>query len=303
MKFYHHVDAFLFVYELGSFTKAAEKLNISQAAVSVQIKNLESYIGKKLFERKGKSVLATYTAKNLANLISEPFSEIRGIIDSFSKYTNSMHGEIEIEYINEFALSLLIPKIFVCLEHGIKLRMNSSNKDITIIKALLENEINFGLTSIKNENPNLKYLKLFDEELIFVGSKRWVSYLDPTNTITFKESLKSLRWFAYDKELPFIRRYIEFAFDMNSNFIQPALVLADFNGLIHSIKGGHGVACLPRSYLLPYLENQSISQLYFPQIPPRYNVYLAYRASCLLNKRMKFFKEIIDTFVASTSYD
>ncbi|MGH9760616.1 MAG: LysR family transcriptional regulator, partial [Blastocatellia bacterium] len=45
------VEIFCCVYEEGSFSKAAQKLRCSQPTVSGHIKNLESYIGARLFDR------------------------------------------------------------------------------------------------------------------------------------------------------------------------------------------------------------------------------------------------------------
>ncbi|WP_419419928.1 LysR family transcriptional regulator [Legionella sp. D16C41] len=293
MKFYNNLESFLFAYELGSFSKAGKKLNITQAAVSTQIKNLEIYLGKPLFTREGKYVKPTFAAKKLAALISEPFYKLRGALDGFSKYTNTRQGIIKIGCINEFAQKILTPKIGVCLEHEIKLRVNYINNNQEVIDSLRDNLIDFGITSLKFDYPNLKFIKLFDDELVFVGTERWKNYLDPTSTATFINSLNSLRWLAYNNDMPFIKKYIDATFD-TFQFIEPYLTFTDFNVLIDLVAGGYGVACLPKSYVEPYLEKGTIIQMHFPKNPPRYTVYLVYKAGSLLNKRMKFFKELGD---------
>ncbi len=292
MNFYNNLESFIFAYELGSFSKAAKRLNITQAAVSLHIKNLEIYLGETLFERNAKCILSTQAAKKLFTLVSEPFDKIRGVIDNFSKYTNSMSGEIHISCINEFAENLLINSIGVCLEHGIKLKVNYIPKDSMIIDDLQNNIIDFGITSVKYDNPNLEFIKLFDDELVFIGTERWEKYLDKTSESAFNKSLKSMRWLAYEDAMPFLKRYAELALDISPNSIEPALTFVDVMGLIRSVRNGYGVACLPKSYLLPYLEDNSVVQLHHPQTAPRYTLYLVYRAKSLLHKRMSFFKDI-----------
>ncbi|STX50191.1 LysR family transcriptional regulator [Legionella busanensis] len=293
MKFYNNLESFLFAYELGSFSKAGKKLNITQAAVSTQIKNLEIYLGKTLFIREGKYIKPTFAAKKLAVLVSEPFYKLRGAIDSFSKYTNTREGIIKIGCINEFAQKILTPKIGICLEHEIKLRVNYINNNQEVIDALQDNLIDFGITSVKFDYPNLKFIKLFDDELIFVGTERWKNYLDQTNVASFVSSLHSLRWLAYNNDLPFIKKYIDSILD-TVQFIEPYLTFTDFNVLIDLVARGYGVACLPKTYVQSYIDNQSVIQMHFPKNPPRYTVYLVYKAGSLLNKRMKFFKELCD---------
>ena len=52
-----HVNTFLTVCDNGSFSRAAEKLDLAQPTVSLHIKSLESQLGYLLFERIGKRVV------------------------------------------------------------------------------------------------------------------------------------------------------------------------------------------------------------------------------------------------------
>ncbi|WP_228375190.1 LysR family transcriptional regulator [Chryseobacterium sp. UNC8MFCol] len=49
-----------------SFTKASEELHISQPAVTKHIKEIETQLGAKLFDRKGTSIQLTQSGKNIA---------------------------------------------------------------------------------------------------------------------------------------------------------------------------------------------------------------------------------------------
>ncbi|MEO0329631.1 MAG: LysR family transcriptional regulator [Pseudomonadota bacterium] len=59
--------AFLAVVENGSMTKAARQLNLTQAAVSMQIKRLEVLFQKTLFDRDGKTLILTPTGERLVS--------------------------------------------------------------------------------------------------------------------------------------------------------------------------------------------------------------------------------------------
>ncbi len=56
---YHHLRYFQTVAHEGNLTRAAEQLNVSQSAVSTQIRQLEAWLGQPLFERRGRSLLLT----------------------------------------------------------------------------------------------------------------------------------------------------------------------------------------------------------------------------------------------------
>jgi len=56
---YHHLRYFQAVAHEGNLTRAAERLNVSQSAVSLQIRNLEENLGQALFERRGRALHLT----------------------------------------------------------------------------------------------------------------------------------------------------------------------------------------------------------------------------------------------------
>ena len=56
---YHHLRYFRAVAHDGNLTRAAERLNLSQSALSVQIRQLEDSIGHELFERRGRQLQLT----------------------------------------------------------------------------------------------------------------------------------------------------------------------------------------------------------------------------------------------------
>ncbi|MCY1667141.1 LysR family transcriptional regulator [Rhizobium sp. SL86] len=56
---YHHLRYFRAVAHDGNLTRAAERLNLSQSALSIQIKQLEERLGHPLFERRGRQLYLT----------------------------------------------------------------------------------------------------------------------------------------------------------------------------------------------------------------------------------------------------
>jgi len=56
---YHHLRYFWYVAHEGNLTRAAERLNVSQSALSTQIRRLEEQLGHALFERRGRQLVLT----------------------------------------------------------------------------------------------------------------------------------------------------------------------------------------------------------------------------------------------------
>lgn len=73
---FHQLKCFCLVAELGNFSKAAERMYISQSAVTQQISSLEREIDVKLLERTTKKVSFTPAGKIFYEGIKEPLKEI-----------------------------------------------------------------------------------------------------------------------------------------------------------------------------------------------------------------------------------
>ncbi len=74
----HHLKYFLVIAEEGSLSAASKKLLVGQPALSAQLKQFESWLGIKLFERIGKKLVITQSgeyvlkyAKAIKNLEDE----------------------------------------------------------------------------------------------------------------------------------------------------------------------------------------------------------------------------------------
>ncbi|EJN05179.1 LysR substrate-binding domain-containing protein [Phyllobacterium sp. YR531] len=92
----------------GNFTKAAEELGMTQAAVSYQIKLLEERIGALLFLRKSRQVMLTEIGARLSPAISEAFDLMRAAIAATRENAD---GVLTISTIPTFAANWLVPRL------------------------------------------------------------------------------------------------------------------------------------------------------------------------------------------------
>ncbi|MFC3031739.1 transcriptional regulator GcvA [Pseudoalteromonas fenneropenaei] len=92
-----------------SFTKAAEELYVTQAAVSHQIKTLEDHLGLKLFLRKNRSLLLTEEGQAYFLDIKEIFSQL---IDATDKLlARGAKGSLTVSLTPSFAIQWLVPRL------------------------------------------------------------------------------------------------------------------------------------------------------------------------------------------------
>jgi LysR family glycine cleavage system transcriptional activator len=91
-----------------SFTRAAEELGMTQAAVSYQIKLLEDRVGGPLFMRGTRGVTLTEMGRQLAPSITEAFTQLRG---AFTQLRETAENVLNITALETFSTNWLVPRL------------------------------------------------------------------------------------------------------------------------------------------------------------------------------------------------
>jgi len=90
------LKGFFFSARLGSLTKAADKMSVTQSAVSQQIKKLEEELGVKLFNRYGPKKDLTPDGRLFYNLIIPIIQEIDSLKITFEDLKGNQNGVLTI---------------------------------------------------------------------------------------------------------------------------------------------------------------------------------------------------------------
>jgi DNA-binding transcriptional LysR family regulator len=93
---YSKLKTFYYVAVNSSFKKAADKLYITEGAISQQVKNLEQLLGKKLFERSSRKVALTTNGESLFNLVAPVVEKFETIGLEFEQITGKLRGKIKV---------------------------------------------------------------------------------------------------------------------------------------------------------------------------------------------------------------
>jgi DNA-binding transcriptional LysR family regulator len=109
-----------------SFTRAAEELNVTQAAISHQVKALEERIGVKLFRRLTRGLLLTEDGHALLPDLREAFDRLAQAVDRIGR--QSGHGTLNISLLTTFALGWLVPRLprFQAVHPSIDVRLTTT---------------------------------------------------------------------------------------------------------------------------------------------------------------------------------
>ncbi len=102
---YHHLYYFWMVAKEGSITNASLKLRLSQPTISAQLRDLENYLGDKLFVRAGRGVVLTDVGKIVFQYADEIFSLGAEMLSAIKGYT----GDRPLEF--KVGISDAVPKL------------------------------------------------------------------------------------------------------------------------------------------------------------------------------------------------
>ncbi len=125
-----------------NITKTAEKLNISQPAITKQIKNLENQLSMTLFQRKSKGIELTQEGKELFEKVKNPIEELNRINEQIGKNRkinigthNHMSGLIFGNVLNQFTLKYPENNLNLICEDIDNLLNKLKDKEIDIVFA------------------------------------------------------------------------------------------------------------------------------------------------------------------------
>ncbi len=106
---FRQLVAFEAAARLGSFSKAAEELNLSQSAVSQQLLKLEERLGQRLFFRRGQGVTLTAAGEMLVQTVSETLARLSSGLERIEPYKN--RDSVLIACPGDFAHGWLLPRL------------------------------------------------------------------------------------------------------------------------------------------------------------------------------------------------
>ena len=153
------------VVELGSFTGAARRLNLSQSAISVQIRELEERCGVRLVERLGKKAFATAAGQDVIAHARRIAHEADAINASMRRYREGWIGRVHIGSALS-ALMYLLPPVIKKLraEHpGIDLVVSNA-PTADMVTGVRNNTIDIALVTLPVDEHGLDVIPLrFDE--------------------------------------------------------------------------------------------------------------------------------------------
>ena len=174
-----HYQVFYYVAKLGSISKTAEALHLTQPAVSHIIKLLEYRLGCQLFYRRSRGVELTGNGAILLPYVSSMLNQITAGEKRITKLVNLEEGELYIGAI-ETVLADFLPgyiRRFSEQYPGIRIHIKGPSS-MTIIEGVLNGtlDVGFVVSPVETLSSRLSFTSLYETRDIFVAGARYEEY-------------------------------------------------------------------------------------------------------------------------------
>lgn len=167
----NQLEIFLRVAQTASVTKASEILNLTQPAVSIQLKNFQSQFDIPLTEVMGRKIYITDFGKEIALAAENILNQVHEINYKTAAFKNQLTGRLKISVVStaKYVMPYFLSE-FLKLHPNVELILDVTNKR-TVIENLEENQVDFSLVSIIPQKLQVYQLDLLPNKLYLVNDK------------------------------------------------------------------------------------------------------------------------------------
>src|SRR5258705_12082601 len=166
--------AFVAIAELGTFTAGALRVHVSQAAISMQIRQLESEIGAKVFVRAPRHVILTEAGEHLLRRARQILREHDAALDEIAELAGAERGRLRIGSASAMVLTEQLPRILKELrkQHPAADISVMSGTSETLVDQILAGELDIAFVSLPVDVRGIQTQRLSEDQLVAIASPR-----------------------------------------------------------------------------------------------------------------------------------
>lgn len=256
---FHHLKVFVSVYGNRSFTRAAEKLHISQPTISEHIRNLESELNCKLFDRMGRTIVPTSEADLLYPKAQRILGDVCKLQDDLSSAFGQISGSLVIGA-STIPGTYILPSMaadFKKMHKRVSFEILIDDS-ASITNMVLNHELLVGIVGARMESDHLEYAPFLDDELVLaavpgLAAKKNLS-VEELGTLPFisredgSGTRKTMEFFLAGK-------------NMDMKDLDVVAVLGSSASVKEAVKAGLGVSILSRQAVRDEIERGVLQEI------------------------------------------
>jgi len=278
--------------KMGSLSKAAEELNVTQPAITKGIQRLQEYYDIKLFNRFGKRLVLTDAGIALHKIAEKIFDLEIHAEATIREFLQQKQGHIRIDASESFG-AYYLPSILNPVSKGhpnVRFSVNILPSDLVVENvANLNNDIGFISYPIKNEKVICR--EILEDHMIFVASpshplvkKKKLTYMDLSGQSMIIHEKGSL---SFQITHDFLRK--------NKVDIVVSLELSSNRAIKKAVEDGLGIALVSRNTVYGHIQQKKLSVLPFPGPPITHKFYIVHHKD-------KYFSEVLKQLIKKVDH-
>lgn len=251
-----HLKTLSALRDAGSLVEAAERVHLTQSALSHQIKDLEDRLNCSLFIRKTKPICFTSAGQRLLTLADEILPMIRNAEREIARLAGGEAGRLNLCIECHSCFDWLMPTIDHFRQHWPEIELDlSSGFSFQPLPALARGDLDLVITSDPEERSGICYIPLFTYESCLAISKQ---HRLMARRYVHPEDLAQETLITYPVEQQRLDIFNHF---LDEASVEPAAIrTAELTVMmLQLVASGRGVAALPNWALHEYLQRDYIA--------------------------------------------
>ncbi|WP_308992596.1 LysR family transcriptional regulator [Mariniflexile litorale] len=291
------------IYENGTLTKASIALYASQPGVSVHLNALESYVGKKLFERTSRKMIPTEEGKFLYEYIIDAINKLEVAEQHFKKTAQERKPSLHVGMCSEIFQLIIEPEI-PKLNFDLVAKFGAHTE---LIRDLNNGIIDLVITPRKqNDIKSIVDYTAFSKEriVLIAGIKTDTTQINKlingNNLKELESELQLNTWYSASNEMEHFRRFWHENFKKHPAF-KPNYILPNISSIIRCLSNDKGLALVPDFLCHDAIAKNEIKLLWNGKFKTENTLYFASRTDLKYKKELDVLQNIFKTKMTNLS--
>jgi DNA-binding transcriptional LysR family regulator len=236
-----YLRAFTTVIEHGGFSAAARRLDLSQPAVSLQVRQLEARLNVRLIERVGRKARPTAAGVELLERARQIDAAVSAAVEAMARHATGALGRVRLGT-GATECTFLLPPILRDLRRRfptLEITVTAGNAQ-DIIKAIDDNLVDVGLVTMPVSGRMLEITPVVDDELVVIAPRE-LQLPAPVTAV----ALSALPVMLFEPASN-SRRIVDQWFARRRIALSPVMSLGSAEAVKELVAAGLGYAILPR---------------------------------------------------------
>lgn len=274
--------------QAGSFTQAAERLHISQSAVSRQVSALEDEIGASMFNRHARGLVLTEQGEMLFRTAHDVFLQLESVKARLTESTHTPSGTLRVTTTVGLGSGWLTYRVqeFLELYPDIQTQLVLSNEELD----LNTRQADCAIRLRQPQQPDLIQRRLFTVHFHIYASPGYLARFGTPDSV---EELDKHRIIVFGEPAPDYLLELNSLLSLGRNDSEPRTAVLEINSIMsikRAVQRGVGIAMLPDYAVEP---DAGLVRIIEDVALPSFDTYFAYAESMRGAAKLQAFRDFL----------